>query len=87
MTTEAGYATIGPALCVAAQGAKVVMLGREVIEYDPSQLLVLAVDLPISSQVIRATRKDPYLGFILDSIPRASASSPRASTRVVSPSV
>jgi AraC-like DNA-binding protein len=65
MTTEASYATLGPALCVAAQGAKVIMLGREVLEYDPAHLLVFAVDLPVSSQVIRASRKDPYLGFVL----------------------
>ena len=66
MTTEAAYATLGPALCVAAQGAKVVMLGRDVLEYDPAHLLVFAVDLPVSSQVTRASRKDPYLGFVLD---------------------
>ena len=55
-----------PALCIVAQGAKVVMIGRDVLEYDPAHVLVLAVDLPISSQVIRASRKEPYLGFILD---------------------
>ena len=66
MTSEASYATLGPALCVAAQGAKVVMLGRDVLEYDPAHLLVFAVDLPVSSQVTRASRKDPYLGFVLD---------------------
>ena len=66
MTTDAAYATLGPALCVAAQGAKVVMLGREVLEYDPEHLLVFALDLPVSSQVIRASRKNPYLGFALD---------------------
>ena len=66
MTTEATYATFGPALCVAAQGAKAIMLGREVLEYDPAHLLVFAVDLPVSSQVSRASRKDPYLGFVLD---------------------
>jgi len=49
-----------------AQGAKVVMVGREMLEYDPAHVLVLAVDLPISSQVVRASRKEPYLGFILD---------------------
>ena len=42
------------------------MLGREVLEYDPAHLLVFAVDLPVSSQVTRASRKDPYLGFVLD---------------------
>ena len=78
MTTEADYATLGPALCVAAQGAKVVMLGREVLEYDPAHLLVFAVDLPISSQVTRASRKDPYLGFVLDLDPARVARTRRA---------
>jgi len=66
ITTEPTYSTAGPALCVVAQGAKVVMLGREVLEYDPAHVLVFAVDLPIWSQVTRASRKDPYLGFMLD---------------------
>ena len=66
MTSEPTYSTMRPAVCMVAQGAKVVMLGRDVLEYDPAHVLVLAVDLPISSQVIRASRKEPYLGFILD---------------------
>ena len=66
ISTEPIYATMRPAVCIAAQGAKVVMLGRDVVEYDPSHVLVLAVDLPVSSQVIRASRKEPYLGFVLD---------------------
>jgi AraC-like DNA-binding protein len=70
MTTEPMYATVGPALCVAAQGAKAVMLGREVLEYDPAHLLVFGLGLPISSQVTRASRQDPYLGFTLDLNPQ-----------------
>jgi len=66
MTSEPTYSTMRPAVCMVAQGAKVVMLGRDVLEYDPAHVLVLAVDLPISSQVVRASRKEPYLGFILD---------------------
>jgi hypothetical protein len=66
VTTEATYSTLGPALCVAAQGAKVIMLGREVFEYDPAHLLVLAVDLPFAGQVVRASFKEPGLGFVLD---------------------
>lgn len=66
LTTEPTYSTVGPALCLVAQGAKVVMVGRDVHEYDPAHVLVLAVDLPLSSQVIRASRREPYLGFILD---------------------
>ena len=45
------------------------MLGREVLEYDPAHMLVLAVDLPVSGQVTRASHKDPYLGFKLDLVP------------------
>jgi AraC-like DNA-binding protein len=66
MTSEPVHATQGPALCIVAQGAKVVMLGREVLAYDPAQMLVFAVDLPISGQVTRASRRDPFLGFKLD---------------------
>ena len=65
LTTEPTYSTASPALCVVAQGAKAVMLGREVLEYDPAHLLVFAVDLPVSSQVTRASLRDPYLGFVL----------------------
>ena len=65
LTTEPSYSTVGPALCVVAQGAKVVMIGREVLEYDPAHLLVFAVDLPVASHVTRASRTDPYLGFVL----------------------
>jgi AraC-like DNA-binding protein len=72
-TTDASHSTLGPALCVAAQGAKAIMLGREVLEYDPTHLLVFAVDLPVSSQVTRASRKDPYLGFTLEIDPERVA--------------
>ena len=41
------------------------MLGREMLEYDPAHVLVFAVDLPVSSQVTRASLRDPYLGFVL----------------------
>ena len=66
MTSEAVHATLGPSLCLVAQGAKVVMLGREVFEYDSARMLVFAVDLPISGQVTRASWREPFLGFRLD---------------------
>jgi AraC-like DNA-binding protein len=66
MTSEAVHATLGPSLCLVAQGAKVVMLGREMFEYDPARMLVFAVDLPVSGQVTRASWREPFLGFKLD---------------------
>jgi AraC-like DNA-binding protein len=65
MSTEPIYATLGPCLCVVAQGAKVVMLGRDVFEYDPARMLVFSVDLPVAGQVIRASPKSPYLCFVM----------------------
>ncbi len=66
MTSGAVHATQGPALCIVAQGTKVVMLGSDVLEYDPARMLVFAVDLPISGQVTRASSREPFLGFKLD---------------------
>ena len=56
-------------MCIVAQGAKVVMLGSEVLEYDASRMLLFAVDLPVSGHVTRASWRDPFLGFKLDLIP------------------
>ena len=66
MTSEPVYATLRPSLCVVAQGAKIVMLGSEVLDYDAARMLVLAVDLPVAGQVTRASSREPFLGFRLD---------------------
>ncbi|HLO66872.1 MAG TPA: AraC family transcriptional regulator [Holophaga sp.] len=56
------HAVQRPALCLVAQGAKRVMLGTDVFEYDASRMLVYTVDVPITAQVTEA----PYLGLRLD---------------------
>jgi AraC-like DNA-binding protein len=66
LSSEAVHATLGPSLCIVAQGAKVIMLGREVFEYDSARILVFTVDLPIAGQVTRASFREPYLGFRLN---------------------
>ena len=66
ITSEPIYATLRPSLCVVAQGAKILMLGSEVLSYDAARMLVLAVDLPAAGQVTRASSREPYLGFKLD---------------------
>ncbi|MDR3671190.1 MAG: AraC family transcriptional regulator [Holophaga sp.] len=50
-----------PALCIVAQGAKTVLLGSEVFEYDASRMLVFSVDVPVSSQITRASQAEPFL--------------------------
>jgi len=63
----------GPSLCIVAQGAKTVLLGSEAYSYDPSQMLVFSVDLPVSAQVTQATPSKPYLCFRLDLDPQRIA--------------
>jgi AraC-like DNA-binding protein len=69
VTTEPVYATLGASLCLVAQGAKAMMLGNDVLDYDAARMLVFAVDLPVAGQVTRASQREPYLGFRLDLVP------------------
>jgi len=65
-TRDMVRATVTPALCIVAQGAKVVVLGREVYAYDPSRLIVYSVELPVAAQIVRASRREPFLALKLD---------------------
>lgn len=55
-----------PALCIIAQGAKVVMLAEEVHRYDSASHLVVSVDLPLTGQVVEASPERPYLCVRID---------------------
>jgi AraC-like DNA-binding protein len=65
LAREMERATVTPTLCIVAQGAKAVMLGREVYAYDASRMAAYAVDLPIAGQVIRASQREPFLVLVL----------------------
>jgi AraC-like DNA-binding protein len=67
------HAVQRPALCLVAQGAKRVLLGQEVFEYDASRMLVYSVDLPIAAQVTQASVERPYLGLRIDLEPERVA--------------
>ena len=62
-----------PALCIIVQGAKSVIVGEEVYEYDTTRMLVFSVALPVAAQVTRASYSEPYLGFRLDLDPHKVA--------------
>ena len=55
-----------PAVCIIAQGAKVVMLGDETYRYDAASHLVVSVDLPLTGQVTEASTERPYLCLRID---------------------
>ncbi|WLT33491.1 AraC family transcriptional regulator [Geothrix sp. PMB-07] len=60
------HAVQRPALCLVAQGAKRVMLGQELFEYDASRMLIYSVDVPVAAQVTEATLDQPFLGIRLN---------------------
>ncbi len=60
-------------LCVVAQGAKDVLLGREVFHYDASKMVVYSVDMPLASQVTTASHAEPFLCVRIDLEPRKIA--------------
>lgn len=55
-----------PAVCIIAQGAKVVLLGEEAYRFDRASHLVISVDLPLVGQVVEATPERPYLCVRVD---------------------
>lgn len=55
-----------PSLCLIAQGRKQVLLNERVFEYDPSQYLIVTVDLPVTGCIVHASPERPYLGLSLD---------------------
>jgi AraC-like DNA-binding protein len=71
--TECAHALRLPSLCIVAQGAKTVIVGQEVYEYDPSRMLVFSVALPIAAQITQASHSAPYLALRLDLYPHKIA--------------
>jgi len=68
--TELVHTLWQPGLCIVAQGAKRVMLGQHVCEYDESRMLVSSVEVPVAARVTRASRSEPYLCLRLDFDPQ-----------------
>jgi AraC-like DNA-binding protein len=62
-----------PSLCIAAQGAKTVIVGQEVYEYNASRMIVFSVALPVAAQITKASASEPYLALKLDLDPHRIA--------------
>ena len=70
---ECVYALRVSSLCIVPQGAKTVIVGDEVFEYDASRMIVFSVALPVAAQVTRASHSEPYLSLRLDLDPHKIA--------------
>jgi AraC-like DNA-binding protein len=73
VNAECVHALHLPALCIIVRGAKTVIVGQEVFQYDTSRMLVFSVSLPVAAQVTQASYSDPYLAFRLDFDPHKIA--------------
>ncbi|EJM96055.1 AraC family transcriptional regulator [Herbaspirillum sp. YR522] len=55
-----------PVFAVIAQGSKQLLIGDEVVEYDPMHYLVASVDMPVVGRVLIRSPDEPYLGLRLE---------------------
>jgi AraC-like DNA-binding protein len=65
LTTACTSAAYEPSLVVFVQGKKRINVGKTTYICDGSKFLLTSVDLPVISQVIAATEKEPILGLLL----------------------
>jgi AraC-like DNA-binding protein len=64
-TTACASVAYQPSLVVFVQGKKRIIVGKTTYVCDGSNFLLTSVDLPVVSQVISASKKEPILGLIL----------------------
>ena len=55
-----------PHLCLIAQGEKLIVLGAESFHYDPRSFVGSSLELPIVSQITRASKEQPDIGLALE---------------------
>lgn len=70
--SERIHSVLDPSLCVIAQGSKEVFVGDTRYQYDPFNYLLTTLELPRVSQVLEASREQPYLSLRLELDPDPS---------------
>jgi AraC-like DNA-binding protein len=58
--------THNASICLIAQGKKQVLLGGDSFIYDTNHFLISSVNLPITANIMEASKEKPYLGLILE---------------------
>jgi AraC-like DNA-binding protein len=54
-----------PKICLVLQGAKQIMIGEQVLRYDPATFFIASVELPVTGCIVEATPERPYMGLTL----------------------
>jgi len=63
--TDAAGLIYEPVVCLVLQGRKRTLIGNSVLEYGPSECMVVAAELTAMGQVCEASTDEPYLAFNL----------------------
>jgi AraC-like DNA-binding protein len=63
---EQVHSVVKPSFCVIAQGSKEFLLGDSRYRYDSSHYLIFTVELPHVSQILEASKAQPYLSLRLE---------------------
>lgn len=53
-------------VCIVTQGAKRVILGNDIYEYDRSKMIVYALALPVEAAIFKASKEEPYYCIMID---------------------
>jgi len=69
-TMPAARSMTKPGVCIVAQGAKRVIIGDEIFDYDNSRMAVYSTEVPVSAKIIKATKAEPYLCLAVDLEPQ-----------------
>lgn len=62
---EETYVLSEPGICIIAQGAKAVSLAKNSFEYNESNMVVYAAEVPMSVKIIQASPAEPYLCLVI----------------------
>ena len=54
-----------PVICLILQGRKETYMGKTTFALSPGKSLLVSHDLPVTSQITKASRKTPYLALVL----------------------
>ena len=57
---------LAPSICLIGQGRKRLFLGEDSYVYDASKFLITSVELPVTAQILEASRDKPYLGLTME---------------------
>lgn len=64
--TEEETVVYNPCLCVVAQGAKEIVVGKTAYAYNPAQSLLVSVDMPAYTRVSEASIDNPCIALVLE---------------------